>query len=53
MRVDAFANMGCVRDIRWSLGMAMGRGGDGFCLPHPLLPYTYLLPYPYSMGMRN
>ncbi|AES89738.1 hypothetical protein MTR_4g079370 [Medicago truncatula] len=21
--------------------MAMGRGGDEFCLPHPLLPYTY------------
>jgi len=37
------------------VGMAIGWGGDGFCLPHPhpLLPYTYLLPYPYPTGMRN
>jgi len=28
------------------VGMAMGRGGDGFCLLHPhlLLAYTYMLP---------
>jgi len=37
------------------LGMAMSRGGDGFCLPHPrlILPYTYLLPYSYPMRIRN
>jgi len=37
------------------LGMAMGRGGNRFChpRPHPLIPFTYPLPYPYPTGMRN
>jgi len=37
------------------LGMTMGRGGDGFYIPRPhtRFSYTYLLPYPYSTGMRN
>jgi len=39
----------------WRLGMAMGRGGDGFYLPlpHTLFSHTYPLPYPYPTGMRN
>jgi len=37
------------------LGMAMGWNGDEFYLPrfHTLLSYIYLLPYPYSAGIRN
>jgi len=37
------------------LGMAMGRGGDEFYLPHPLtrISYTYLLPHPYPTEMKN
>jgi len=37
------------------VGMAMGRGGDEFYLPHPhtLFSHTYPLPYPYPTGMRN
>jgi len=37
------------------LGMAMGRGGDGFYIPrlHTRFSYIYPLPYPYSTGMRN
>jgi len=44
-----------VKRGRGRLGMAMGWGGDGFChpCPHPLIPYTYLLPYLYPTGMRN
>jgi len=39
----------------WRLGMAMGRGEDGFYLPlpHTLFSHTYPLPYPYPTGMRN
>ncbi|AES91028.1 hypothetical protein MtrunA17_Chr4g0057541 [Medicago truncatula] len=43
-------------DVRKSyLGMAMGRGRDGFYLPRPHIQfsYTYMLSYPYPMGMRN
>ena len=35
--------------------MTMGRDEDEFYLPrlHTLLQYTYPLPYPYLVGMRN
>jgi len=38
-----------------AMGMAMGRGGDGFYLPHPHIIFscTYPLHYPYPVGMRN
>jgi len=33
----------------------MGRGGDEFKIPRPhtRFSYTYLLPYPYSTGMKK